>query len=211
MQVQTNDWKEVANSYFDKCAAMVVLFVMFTIIVFPNVERQVFIADERIQAAIEILPEIQERIQPPTEIARPIVNIEIIDDIGDDMDDDIEIITTIEITRLDPFIPIASPQTHGQTPRFVVFEDAPVILHRVAPVYPESLRRAGMQGTVILDIEILSDGSIGAIEVFRSLMSGPGGFDEAALEAARQWQFKPAQSAGRPVGSWFRVPFVFSL
>jgi protein TonB len=185
---------------------------MFAFIVFPNVETQAIATTERIMEAIEIMPEIIERIEQPQEVVRPIVNIEIIDDdISDDSDDEIIYIDTIEVTTLDPWAVIAPPPTLGQTPRFVVYEDAPVVLRRVNPVYPEALRRARIQGTVVLQVEILVDGSIGAIEVFRSVVPGPGGLDEAAVEAVRQWQFQPAQSGGRPVAVWITQPINFTI
>ena len=205
------DWKDIASSFYDKCLSLTILFIMFTFMVFPNVEVQNLRTNERVLETIEILPEIQERIEPPEEVARPIVNIEIVDDADDDSDDEILIITTIESSRIDDWESIAPPTRHGDTPRFVVYEDAPVILRRVAPEYPAVGRRAGIQGTVLLDIEVLVDGSIGAIEVVQSLMSGPGGFDEAALVAARQWQFQPAMNGGRPVACWVRLPVVFVL
>lgn len=211
MQDNYTDWKDIASSYYDKCLSLTILFVMFTFMVFPNVETQTIRSVERIMETIEIPLEIQEKIQPPEQVAKPIVNIEIVDDSSDDNDDEIEIITTIEITRLDPTSVIAPPPSVGQTPRFVVYEDAPVILRRVPPVYPDFARRSRIQGTVVLDIEILADGSIGAIEVFRSLMPGPGGFDEAAIAAVKQWQFQPAKSGGKPVACWIKQSITFEL
>ncbi|MCL1826623.1 MAG: energy transducer TonB, partial [Candidatus Cloacimonetes bacterium] len=66
-------------------------------------------------------------------------------------------------------------------------------------------------GVVILDIEVLIDGSIGAIEVFQSLMPGPGGLDEAAILAVRKWQYQPAESGGNPVACWVKQPINFTL
>ena len=179
--------------------------------VVPSMEVQNFRTTERVLETIEILPEIQERIEPPQEVARPIVNIEIVDDMDDDSDDDIIIIDTIDITRLDPFEIIAPPSDLGRTPRFVVYEDAPVILRSVPAVYPAIGRSGRIQGTVVLDIEVLVDGSIGAIEVFQSLLPGPGGFDEAAITAARQFQFQPAKNGGNSVACWVKQSFVFEL
>ena len=210
MQEKT-DWKDVASSYYDKCLSLTILFIIFAFMVFPDIDRQDFRTTERILETIEIMPEIQERIEPPEEVARPIVNIEIVDDMNDDSDDEIMIIDTIEITTLDVWQTIAPPPSLGQTPRFVVYEDAPVILRRVTPVYPEFARRSRIQGMVLLNIEILVDGSIGAIEVQRSLLPGPGGLDEAAIEAVRQWQFQPAKNGGNPVACWITQPIIFTL
>jgi len=212
MAQNNQDWKDVVATYYDKCLSLTILFVMFAFIVFPNVETQMIAVTERVIDAIDIMHEIIEQIRPPEEVARPIVNIEIVDDdFGADADDDIIFIDTIGVTSLDVWQPIMQPSVEDPTPRWVPFEEAPVILRRVPPVYPESLRRLRMQGTVILEAEILTDGSIREIEVYRSLMAGEGGFDEAAIQALRQWQFQPARSGGRPVACWIRIPIVFEL
>ena len=203
------DWKDIASSYYDKCLSLTILFVIFVFMVFPDVELQNLRTTERIMETIEIPDEILERIEPPEDIARPIVNIEIIDD-EDTSDDEIEYIDTIGITRLDPLVAVAPPQ-HGETPRFVIFEEAPVILSRPRPVYPEAFLSARITGEVVLNIEVLSDGSIGAIEVVSSLLPGPGGFDEAAISAVRQWQIQPAKNMGNPVACWIRQTVRFTF
>ena len=100
---------------------------------------------------------------------------------------------------------------HGTTPRFVNYDVAPVISGRVQPTYLETARRLGIQGTVILDIEIFANGSIGSIEVWESVQSGPGGLDEECIRAVRQWVVQPATANGVPVAIWLRQPFAFRL
>jgi len=145
-----------------------------------------------VMETIEILPEIPEEIKPPETVVKPIVNIEIIDD-PDVEDDTIKEIETTDITT-DIEIVIAPPpktQAIGETPRFVPYEDAPVIVAGPRPAYPDHLRRMKITGQVVLDIEVFDDGTIGAIEVVKSLMDGPGGFDEAAVNAVKQWKIQP--------------------
>ena len=213
MAHQNEDWKDVASSYYDKCLALTIIFVMFAFIVFPNIETRAIRSSEKIMETIEIPPDIPEQIKPPEEIAQPMVEIEIID--PDDAEDDetVTVVDTIEET-MDIFTPPPPPPTvsgDGETPRFVVYEDAPVVTRRVNPVYPEMARRMSIQGTVILDIEVHADGRIGAVEVFRSVMSGPGGLDEAAVTAVRQWQFQPAKSGGSSVACWIKQSIVFNI
>jgi len=208
----SNDWKEVVNTYYDKCLSITILLTMFAFIVFPNVETQAIATTERIQEMIEIMPELLEQIIQQQEVVRPIVNIEIIDDdIGDDSDDDIDYIDTIAETTLTHWIHVAPPDTHGTTPRFVIREEEPVPIRRVMPTYPEGMRSSRLQGTVVLQVEVLIDGSVGAIEVHQSLIPGPGGFDEEAIRAMRQWQFQPARSQGQPVAVWIVQPFTFTF
>ena len=99
-------------------------------------------------------------------------------------------------------------KTHGRTPKYVAFEKAPVLINRVVPIYPRFAREEGVQGVVILDIEILTDGTVGTVEVFRSLSPE---LDEEAVKAVRQWTFKPAQYKGEPIAVWMQMPVKFGL
>jgi periplasmic protein TonB len=79
---------------------------------------------------------------------------------------------------------------------------------RVLPVYPEEAQRAGLEGLVVLKVEIDEQGRVGRIEVLRSLGHG---FDEAAVTAVRQWRFRPATRYGKPIKVFHVIPFDFRL
>ncbi|AIF50571.1 energy transducer TonB [Pelosinus sp. UFO1] len=68
----------------------------------------------------------------------------------------------------------------------------PSILSKVDPDYPETARTAGLEGTVLVKIQILANGLAGDITVNHS--SGHGILDEAAIVAVRQWRFIPAKN-----------------
>jgi TonB family protein len=59
----------------------------------------------------------------------------------------------------------------------------------------------------VVIVELAIDES-GAVKGARVVRSG-GGFDSAAVDAARQWQFRPAQRAGTPVPSYAYIVFGF--
>ncbi len=73
---------------------------------------------------------------------------------------------------------------------------SPVLLHKVEPEYSEEARKAKYQGTVLLYIEVSPDGRATNIRVQRSLGLG---LDEKAIEAVKQWKFKPGYKGGQPV------------
>lgn len=77
------------------------------------------------------------------------------------------------------------------------------------PPYPMVARRMGWEGKVVLNVEVLAEGTCGAINVFRS--SGRELLDNAALNTVKNWKFVPARSGGRAITKWFRVPINFSL
>lgn len=87
---------------------------------------------------------------------------------------------------------------------------APAPPVNVAPLYPEAERMAGHEGRVMLDVQVLVDGSAGTVTVFQG--SGYPALDQSALDAVRQWQFKPKLGTdGRPVTSMVRLPVDFRL
>jgi len=73
---------------------------------------------------------------------------------------------------------------------------APIVLYKKEPEYSEEARKAKYQGTVVLYIEVDPSGRAVNPKVVRSLGLG---LDEKALEAVRQWKFKPGYKDGRPV------------
>ncbi len=85
---------------------------------------------------------------------------------------------------------------------------APRIASRVEPVYPEQARKNGVEGKVILQAVIDDDGSVSDVEVLNS--TDPV-FDDAAVDAVRQWRWEPATSDGRPVTVYFTIVVQFSL
>jgi len=73
---------------------------------------------------------------------------------------------------------------------------APSLLFKKEPEYSEEARKAKYQGTVLLYIEVDPSGKVTNIKVVRSLGLG---LDEKAMEAVRQWKFKPGYKDGKAV------------
>jgi periplasmic protein TonB len=86
-------------------------------------------------------------------------------------------------------------------------DEPPEPLTRVAPTYPPEARRAGIEGTVVVQALIGRDGLVKGTRIVKSAPL----FDEAALAAIEQWTFEPAQSDGEPVAVWVAVPIRFKL
>jgi TonB family protein len=73
---------------------------------------------------------------------------------------------------------------------------APAVLSKVEPKYTDDARAALLWGTVAVHLVIGADGRAQDMSVARSLGLG---LDENAMEAIRQWQFKPGTRNGQPV------------
>ena len=77
------------------------------------------------------------------------------------------------------------------------------------PHYPDSARREGKEGRVLLRVLVDEEGKSKVIEVNTS--SGHDTLDQAATEALKQWRFMPARASGKPVETWVKVPIEFQL
>jgi len=81
---------------------------------------------------------------------------------------------------------------------------------KIDPEYPELARVARLEGNVILQAIIHSDGSVGDVQVLRTNRPNMG-FEEAAISAVQNWRYKPALQNGRPVEVYFTVFVEFKL
>jgi len=82
---------------------------------------------------------------------------------------------------------------------------------KVDPVYPEAARADKVEGSVILQALILIDGTVSEIELLRASRPDYPGFEEAAIEAVRQWRYEPALKDGVPVDTYFTIYVEFKL
>jgi len=77
------------------------------------------------------------------------------------------------------------------------------------PPYPEEARKKGMEGEVLLRVEVLANGWVGQIEVKRS--SGHEILDRSALSTVKQWRFIPANRGNGSIPCWVNIPIKFHL
>jgi periplasmic protein TonB len=77
------------------------------------------------------------------------------------------------------------------------------------PVYPPRCLRMGIEGVVKVRVLVGENGVPQEVTLARS--SGESSLDEAAMEAVREWIFKPATRNGLPARAWATVPIEFKL
>jgi TonB family protein len=87
-------------------------------------------------------------------------------------------------------------------------DQAPEAIFQEAPVFPYSLRRSGINGEVVVDLVIDTDGNVVKADVTSSTHPD---FEAPAVEAALKWKFKPALKNGHPVVARMAVPIDFQL
>ena len=82
-----------------------------------------------------------------------------------------------------------------------------LLIKKVQPNYPPLARQARIQGDVVLQAEISKDGTIQNLQ----LVSGHPMLAPAAIEAVRQWRYRPYLLNGEPVAVETQVLVKFSL
>lgn len=98
-------------------------------------------------------------------------------------------------------IPTAGPRAptvnepRRQKPLLVTRIDPAMLVHRVEPVYPTLARQLGRAGHVELRAVIATDGTIQSLQV----VSGDPLFYQSAMDAVRQWRYRPTVLNGEPV------------
>ena len=74
---------------------------------------------------------------------------------------------------------------------------APTLLSRVRPNYTADAMQRKIQGTVVLEMIVATDGIPRDVRIVRSLDAH--GLDQEAIRAAKQWRFNPGRFGGIPV------------
>jgi protein TonB len=82
-----------------------------------------------------------------------------------------------------------------------------LLIKRVQPNYPPLARQARIQGQVVLQAEISKEGAIQNLQ----LISGHPMLAPAAIEAVKQWRYKPYLLNGEPVAVETQVVVNFTL
>ena len=86
--------------------------------------------------------------------------------------------------------------------------EQPVLLRRVEPEYPADVRRQGLQGFVILQGRVDTNGEVTEV---RPLQSPSEALSKLASAAVRQWRYKPALCDGKPMRVYLTVTSNFRL
>ncbi|HEX2251845.1 MAG TPA: TonB family protein [Thermoanaerobaculia bacterium] len=85
---------------------------------------------------------------------------------------------------------------------------APEKISAPQPSYTEIARKARVQGVVIVQAVIDKEGRVTDVKVLKAL---PMGLDKAAVDAIRNWKFKPATLNGKPVDVYYNLTVNFTL
>ncbi len=85
---------------------------------------------------------------------------------------------------------------------------APVLVYQVEPTFSEEARKAKVAGNVLVNIWVDEKGNPTHVRVLRGVGMG---LDEKAVEAVKQYRFKPAMEGGKPVTVEMNVEVGFQI
>jgi len=106
-------------------------------------------------------------------------------------------------------IPEGPPPAEPEGPILVGGDvKAPERIFSPQPAYTEIARKARIQGVVIVQAIIDKQGNVTNVKVLKGL---PMGLEQAAVDAIKQWKFKPATLNGKPVTVYYNLTVNFKL
>jgi periplasmic protein TonB len=104
-------------------------------------------------------------------------------------------------------LPTAAPPPAPAVVRIGGNIKAPKLVHSVQPVYPQVALHARLSGFVIVEAQVGVDGRVQSVRVVQSAAL----FDEAAVEAVKQWRYVPLLLNGAPTPFILTVTVQFNL
>ena len=138
---------------------------------------------------------------PPARPSIPVPSDD--EDIADDL--------TLDELDFDDFSNMDAPPPPPSGPKvvFIPYDDPPVAMTAIRPVYPEIAQEAGIEGVIVVQAFIDEKGRVKETQILKGVPNT--GLDEAAMDAIRKTRFKPAKQRERAVGVWISIPVNFRL
>ncbi len=99
------------------------------------------------------------------------------------------------------------PEPGNEIFDFIAVQEKPKLINMVRPHYPAIARKSGIDGTVVVNVLIDTNGNVEKAEILKSIPA----LDKAALEAAKQCRFKSGKQRDKYVKVWMSIPFKFKL
>jgi len=87
-------------------------------------------------------------------------------------------------------------------------QEMPTVKKQVTPVYPEQLKKTGVEGSVWLKATVDETGKVSEVSVEKATNKD---FVSAATDAVKQWEFNPGTKNGKPIKVVVVIPFSFKL
>ena len=178
--------------------------VILNFLVFPRFGNNLEFEDvEQIIIENIDIPQTQQidNTPPPARPSIPVPSD--VEDIAEDL--------TLDELDFDDFSNLDAPPPPPSGPKvvFIPYDDPPVAMSPIRPLYPEIAQEAGIEGVVVVQAFIDQKGRVKETLILKGVPNT--GLDEAAMEAIRKTRFRPAKQRERAVGVWISIPVNFKL
>jgi TonB family protein len=111
-------------------------------------------------------------------------------------------------TNVDGMVAAGSDSSKSSEPHTVpAAEMVKYLISKVPPVYPEDAKKAKIQGKVVLNAIVGKDGAVENLTV----VSGPAALQQSALDAVRQWTYRPFLVDGQEVVVKTTITVIYEL
>jgi protein TonB len=87
---------------------------------------------------------------------------------------------------------------------------SPTLIFEVKPGYTSDAMRAKIQGVVTMEAVVMPDGTVGTVQITRSL-DPTFGLDQEAIKTVKKWRFRPGTRFGQPVAVLVEIEMTFTL
>ncbi len=215
-------YKDLRNGYLHRVEFGLILSLLITITgtkvnIRPSEDDSILVPEKQEVVHIEEIIQTKQELQapPPPRPSVPVEvpNDEVIEEELIDLDAELDINETV--SKLPPPPPPAAKEEEKieEEEIFVVVEQMPELIGGLASIqkhieYPELARKAGIEGRVVVQFVIDTQGNVVDPVVIRGI---GGGCDEEALKAVKKAKFIPGKQRGRPVKVRYSLPVKFYL
>lgn len=114
----------------------------------------------------------------------------------------------LPISKIEAGIVLPVPQDSKELPKEGKDLNSPEIISKVAPKYPEEAKKAGIMGEVRIEAVVDEEG---IVQEVKATNEADALLIKAAMEAVKQWKFKPVIKEGKPVRIKTTVTLNFRL
>ena len=163
-----------------------IILVILNFLIFPRFINTLSFetVDQLIIENIDI-PQTQQidNTPPPARPSIPVPSDD--EDIADDL--------TLDELDFDDFSNMDAPPPPPSGPKvvFIPYDDPPIAMTPIRPVYPEIAQEAGIEGVIVVQAFIDEKGRVKETQILKGVPNT--GLDEAAMDAIRKTRFKPAK------------------
>lgn len=194
---------------------LIILIVAFRLDLTASSEMEITLAEQEVVQMEEIQQTMQ--IEKPPPPPRPPVPVEVPNDLildeelALDLDASLDINAAVNLPPPPP--PTAEADEEEEPEIFITVEEMPELIGGMAALnreldYPETAQRAGVEGTVVVQVIVDENGTPTQPSVLKSVHES---LDREAVRAVMEMDFTPGKQRNRPVRVRTNVPVRFRL